>query len=71
MAVAAAVLVTATACSKPAAEQVDTKTVVPVKEVPAATGSIRGLVHATGVVTPAPGGELVNDQGELGLDGNG
>ena len=27
--------------------------------VPAATGSIRGVVHATGVVSPAPGAELV------------
>jgi RND family efflux transporter MFP subunit len=48
-----------TACSKQAAEEVDTETVVPVKEVPAATGTIRGVVHATGLVTPAPGAELV------------
>ncbi len=53
------VLAATTACSKQAAEEVDTATVVPVKMVPAATGSIRGLVHATGLVTPAPGAELV------------
>jgi len=52
-------LAVAAGCSKQAAEEVETETVVPVKEVPAATGSIRGVVHATGVVTPAPGAELV------------
>lgn len=53
------VLAATAACSKQAAEEVETETVVPVKMVPAATGSIRGVVHATGVVTPAPGAELV------------
>jgi len=60
VAVAATLVLAATAaCSKQAAEEVETETVVPVKMVPAATGSIRGVVHATGVVTPAPGAELV------------
>src|SRR5258706_5207424 len=53
------VMATTVGCSKPPAEEVDTKTAVPVKMVPAATGSIRASVHATGVVTPAPGAELV------------
>jgi len=57
--VLAVMLCAAMGCSKQAAEEVDTKTAVPVKMVPAATGSIRGMVHATGVVTPAPGAELV------------
>lgn len=59
-AVFAILLLAATAaCSKPAPEEVETTTPVPVKTEPATTGSIRGLVHATGVVNPAPGAELV------------
>jgi RND family efflux transporter MFP subunit len=57
--VLAIMLCAAMGCSKQAAEEVETKTVVPVKMVPAATGSIRGVVHATGVVSPSPGAELV------------
>ena len=30
-----------------------------VRVKPATRGSIRGLIHATGVVTPAPGADLV------------
>ena len=52
-------LTAAAACSKPAPEEVATETAVPVKTEVATTGSIRGVVHATGVVTPAPGAELV------------
>ena len=47
------------ACGKEAAEEVDSETVVSVKTEPARLGTIRGVVHATGVVTPAPGAELV------------
>ena len=47
------------ACSTPAPEEVDSTAAVPVKTGPATTGSIRGVVHATGVVNPAPGAELV------------
>jgi RND family efflux transporter MFP subunit len=36
-----------------------TETVVPVKTEAAIVGPIRGRIHATGLVTPAPGGELV------------
>ena len=52
-------LAAAAACGKPAPEEVETTTAVPVKAEPATTGSIRGVVHATGVVNPAPGAELV------------
>ena len=56
----AVLLLAATAaCSKPAPEEVSTTTPVPVKTEPATMGSIRGIVHATGVVNPAPGAELV------------
>ena len=47
------------ACSKQAAEEVESEGVVPVKTAPAVTGSIRGVVHATGVIAPALGAELV------------
>jgi RND family efflux transporter MFP subunit len=47
------------ACGKQNPEDVESGTVVRVKTAPAALGTIRGLVHATGVVTPAPGAELV------------
>jgi RND family efflux transporter MFP subunit len=38
---------------------VETETVVPVTTAPAITGSVRALIHATGVVIPAPGAELM------------
>ena len=53
------VLVATAACSKQAAEEVVSETVVPVMTAPAVAGPIRGRVHATGLVSPAPGGELV------------
>lgn len=52
-------LVAAAACTRQAAEEVVSETVVPVRTATAVTGPIRGRVHATGVVSPAPGGELV------------
>ncbi len=57
--VVVAIVVSVMACSKQAAEQVETETVVPVKTAAAATGSIRGVLHATGVVNPAPDAELI------------
>jgi len=57
--VVASIALLAIACSKPAPEEVETETAVPVKTELATTGSIRGLVYATGVVNPAPGAELV------------
>jgi RND family efflux transporter MFP subunit len=56
---AAAALLGACACTKQTAEEVESESVVPVKTEPAVTGSIRGLIHATGVVAPAPGAELI------------
>ena len=49
----------ATACRKQAAEEVETTTAVTVTTATAERGTIRGAVHATGVVTPAPGAELI------------
>lgn len=54
------VAVTAFGCSsKPSTEEVESETAITVKTVTAMTGDIRGVVHATGVVAPAPGAELV------------
>jgi RND family efflux transporter MFP subunit len=47
------------ACSKQAAEETESEAPVPVKVAAAMTGSIRGLLHATGVVNPAPDAELI------------
>jgi RND family efflux transporter MFP subunit len=48
-----------TGCGKPAAEQVQTDTVVPVTMAPAVMGSIRAVIHATGDVNPGPGAQLM------------
>ena len=56
---AAVALATVAACSKPAVEETESKAPVPVKVEAAETGSIRGVLHATGVVNPAPDGELI------------
>ena len=47
------------ACSPPAPEDVESETVVPVTVAQVETGSITVSVHATGLVTPAPGAELI------------
>jgi len=52
-------LVSAGACRSQTEEEVESEAVVSVKTTAAVTGSIRGVVHATGVVNPAPGAELV------------
>jgi RND family efflux transporter MFP subunit len=57
--VAAAALLAAAACSKPAVEETESEAPVPVKVEAAETGSIRGVVHATGTINPAPDGELI------------
>lgn len=57
--VALALIAVGAACTKQAAEEVVSETVVPVMTAPVVTGSIRGRVHATGLVSSAPGGELV------------
>ncbi len=46
-------------CSQPVADEVTSKAVIAVRTQAAAVGDIRGLVHATGTVTPSPGAELV------------
>lgn len=46
-------------CARDAPEDVESEAVVPVTTEPAQLGAIRGLLHATGLVTPAPGAELV------------
>lgn len=51
-------LVLAAGCGSPAPEEVESETVVPVTTEPAQTGSITAVVHATGVVTPAPGADF-------------
>jgi RND family efflux transporter MFP subunit len=58
--VAAILLLPAIAgCGHPAPEEVESRAVVPVRTAPAAIGNLRGLVHANGLVAPAPGAELV------------
>jgi RND family efflux transporter MFP subunit len=47
------------ACSKEEVPEVESETVVSVKAAPAMLGDIRAVVHATGIVNPAPGAELL------------
>jgi RND family efflux transporter MFP subunit len=47
------------ACSKQTAEETESEAPVPVKVEEARTGSIRGVLHATGIINPAPEGELI------------
>lgn len=51
--------VMAAGCGHEAAEEVESETIVPVVTAPASTGTIRGSISVTGVVTPAPGAEQV------------
>jgi len=53
------VIAVSVACSREAPEEVESETVVPVTAMPAETGSITAEAHATGLVTPAPGAELL------------
>ena len=46
------------ACGQRTPEEVESEAVVPVHTATAEKGTIRGVVHATGLVTPAPGAEL-------------
>jgi RND family efflux transporter MFP subunit len=54
-----AALVALAACRNKSAEEVDSETAVTVKTTAAALGTIRGVVHATAIVNPAPGAELI------------
>jgi RND family efflux transporter MFP subunit len=47
------------ACGGSAPEEVESETVVPVKTAITQLGTIRAVVHATGVVTPAPAADLL------------
>ena len=48
-----------TACGGSAPEDVESETVVPVKTETAQLGTIRTVIHATGVVAPAPAADLL------------
>ena len=47
------------ACTKQSAEETESEAPVPVKVEEARIGSVRAVLHATGVVNPAPDGELI------------
>src|SRR6185503_17979203 len=55
--VAAAIVISA--CSKQTAEETESEAPVPVTVEEARTGSIRAVLHATGIINPAPEGELI------------
>ena len=55
--VATAIVITA--CSKQTAEETESEAPVPVKVEEARIGSIRGVLHVTGIINPAPDGELI------------
>jgi RND family efflux transporter MFP subunit len=59
IALAAISLAALTSCRRPSPEEVTSESVVTVKVARAERASIRSTVHATGVVSPAPDGELV------------
>jgi cobalt-zinc-cadmium efflux system membrane fusion protein len=52
-------LLAAGACAREAPEDAESHAVVPVTTTVAARGTIAELVHASGIVTPAPGAELI------------
>jgi RND family efflux transporter MFP subunit len=56
---AGALLAPLAACGTPAVEEVESRSVVAVTTATAQVGAITGTVHATGVVTPSPGAELL------------
>ena len=59
MALAVAAALWASACTRSTPEEVESEAVVPVRTAAAEKGTIRGVVHATGLVTPAPGAEQI------------
>jgi RND family efflux transporter MFP subunit len=52
-------LIVGSACTEQAADEVETTTPVTVRTATAARETIRAVVHATGVVAPAPDAELI------------
>jgi len=59
LAIAACTALSSAACTKDAPEEVESETVVTVTAMPAQVGNITAVVRATGIVTPAPGAELI------------
>jgi membrane fusion protein (multidrug efflux system) len=58
-ALAASAVLWSNACTQSTPEEVESEAIVPVRTAAADRQSIRGIVHATGLVTPAPGAELI------------
>jgi RND family efflux transporter MFP subunit len=54
-----AVLLLCGSCNRAPVEEVESETVVSVKTEAATVGDIRGVIHATAIVNPAPGADLV------------
>jgi RND family efflux transporter MFP subunit len=54
-----AVAIATSACSKQSAEETESEAPVPVKVEESRIGSLRAVLHATGVINPAPEGELI------------
>ena len=54
-----AVAIATATCSKQSAEETESDAPVPVKVEEARTGSIRAVLHATGIINPAPEGEMI------------
>jgi RND family efflux transporter MFP subunit len=57
--VVVAIALATAACSKQSAEETESEAPVPVKVEEARIGSLRAVLHATGVINPAPEGELI------------
>jgi RND family efflux transporter MFP subunit len=57
--IVAIVVASTLACGRETVEETESEAPVPVMVAAATTGSVRGIVHATGVVNPAPDGELI------------
>jgi RND family efflux transporter MFP subunit len=54
-----AVAIATSACSKKSAEETESEAPVPAKVEESRIGSLRAVLHATGVINPAPEGELI------------
>jgi RND family efflux transporter MFP subunit len=54
-----ATLSTMAGCTRQTPEEIESEAPVVVKVTPATLGTIRAVIHATGVVSPAPGAELL------------
>src|SRR4029450_2423602 len=54
-----AIAIATAACSKQTAEETESEAPVPVKVEGARIGAIRAVLHATGIINPAPEGEMI------------